>query len=420
MLEGTRVNVSSRVLGALCLTGLWLGSAVACGGTVTHLDPEEDDGSDSSASSSGGSGDSDGGAGGTRSSSSSSSSNSSSSSSGSSGTGGSSASTRGSTSASSDGAATSSTDGSVSSSSSSVGGASSVTVVTGGSVSSGGAVFGSTNGAGGGTPVDYGDIPIPEDCLTDFRSESSNWCELSLSCSNNYVYSYCDGSGEVWNCGCDTSYFYSSYELNGVESPNACPTAASLCLDPDQVEFTDPPVCTPLYNERSSGYCSTELECTQSQRISDQVTAKMSQWQYIYCYDESGTWRCECDGNGGYVSIQIAGVEDEAALCSDMLDVCNSGDIEPEGPRACSLQFQSASQGYCDSQQECTQQASVDGMEVLVNSYITTSCREASDGEWDCNCQTAPGNTSFTINGTDAWTTCEEASDACAVAAGAE
>jgi hypothetical protein len=226
---------------------------------------------------------------------------------------------------------------------------------------------------------------------------------------------------DSWQCGCDTNNFYNSFTISGANGEDACPISASLCLDPGQVDFSDREQCEPLYNQAGTGYCSSEVECTRSGELNDDVSVALREWHYVYCGESGSGWTCECNSGQGTVRVSLgSGAQNERELCASMLDVCTTGDIEVEGPKVCEPVFQSASAEYCDASQECTQRANYAGTTVSVNSYISTNCRQVSDGQWQCTCNTAPGSTTFTINGSDSWSTCNEASLACAAAAGAE
>jgi hypothetical protein len=285
----------------------------------------------------------------------------------------------------------------------------------------GGAVFGAmstsvtTSGSGG-----TGGSLNPDDCEVDRRYEGNDWCEIRYECGGRWVWAYCDSyNSDSWNCGCDTNNFYGNYSLTGVDDDDACPLAASLCMDPDQVEFTDPPVCEPVYQVQQSNYCSMEVECTQSEQIDENITAERREWEWVYCYGSGNDFVCECQSGDGWISLTIEDIDNASSLCPDVLDVCHSG-IEGAGPRTCEPRSQFAQQGNCSAEQQCTQQANLDGSSVLVNSYISTDCREVDEDEWDCNCQLSPGSTSFTITSSDGWAACSEASEACALAAGVE
>lgn len=288
----------------------------------------------------------------------------------------------------------------------------------------GGVTFGTTTGSTVTTGVGFGGtggIPNPDDCAVQYRYEGSDWCEIDYNCSGSWLWASCYGdSGDAWDCNCSSAYFGGSYLLTGVDNSEACPLTASLCMDPEQIDFTEPAMCSPVYQEQQSNYCSMEVQCTQSEEISENVTAQLREWQWIYCYGSGGAWDCQCNSDNVNIGLTIEDVENSNMLCSDMLDVCNSGDLQAEGPKTCEPRSQSSERGYCYAEQQCSQEATVQGANVLVNSYIYTDCRESSEGQWTCDCYTAPGSTSFTIASTDSWEACTEASDACAVAAGAE
>lgn len=387
-----------------------MGVAMSCGGSVERLDDDDTSsgGANSDASSADGSNGSDGRTAGSDS-----------------GSGGSSQSTSRSvaSSASSDtvtgGVVTSGAVTNGASSGSGGSGGAAVSVVTGvtgvtsgmgfGAVTTGSSVGGgSVGGAGGGEMVDYGDIPIPEDCLTRYRSGSAEYCDLELQCSNDWMWTYCWNEGNRWQCDCQAMFGYSNIGLVGVSNATACPYSAAVCLGALEPEFGEP-MCQTRYQEMQRDYCSSEVECTSQAMLDDGVTATRTEWRWSSCYRSGTGLSCECQLPNRYLQFELGSQVDTAAACGSVADWCE-GDIERTGDAECAPVSQSAGLDYCNAQLECLQPAQVEGIDIRVREYLSLDCRPAGEGAWDCSC---PGSDGFQVMSSSAWDACTLATSVC-------
>ena len=171
-------------------------------------------------------------------------------------------------------------------------------------------------------------------------------------------------------------------------------------------------MCGPRYAEAGSDYCSSQAECTRVAELSDDVTMEVRDWRYVWCQANGSAWTCDCNSNFDYVRFDFA--EATSDICSSALDLCIDGAVEASGPKECTPRSQSASQDYCDAELDCVQDGSLGGTSVRVHSSAWMSCEPSGDGQWRCGCQLDGGPVTFTVEGDDVWTACQQAANLCA------
>jgi hypothetical protein len=276
-----------------------------------------------------------------------------------------------------------------------------------------------TSGTGGtgGVPPDFGDIPLPDDCVTEYASLGSDYCDLQLTCSGLYSYTWCWSDGGTWQCECESPNGWDSYVISGLPGEDMCPFAASVCLGATDVDFSDL-MCTPTYEERGNQYCSSEAQCSGSAMLPDGVNVSLQEWRYAYCNQAPEGWMCQCDnfGGGGFgggrgLALTFHDVEDGAALCSNMFEWCSPDGLERIGTPSCVPTYQWADTVSCNADMECSQPATLDGGDVSIREWMPVSCVTAGEGSFNCQCATAG---SFSVTSDSPWDACTSALDKCA------
>jgi hypothetical protein len=294
---------------------------------------------------------------------------------------------------------------------------SSVTLAAGGS---GGMVFESVGGSlgTGGSAVGGGSVgEPPEGCSPQFISSGPEHCEAGYECPTGFAWVFCDmwEPGEI-RCDCESDTGFQQYELSALPDQEPCTLIAGLCLGDAgaAVEFTDPPQCVGTSQGAGDNWCEIGQECIQSAEIADGISVQSSQYQSTWCDLYDDTWRCSCDSEAGRLSLEFSASVAAADVCPNALELCSSGPVEIEGPRECSLRFQSGVGEYCDAQHDCAGTATIDGTEVQVLEPMYIACYSEVEGEWTCECGLGTKSTDFELSSPDAWTTCEDAAVTCA------
>lgn len=261
-------------------------------------------------------------------------------------------------------------------------------------------------------PTDPPDDPmLPGDCRSDYRTVEQGWCEIQLQCSQRFSWISCEGDGTSAYCYCEGDRYWGDFMVTGVESGQACDAIAPFCVggvQPDLGELT----CEPSFQDVGSDYCSSQAECTRVAELSDEVTVEVRDSRYVWCQANGSAWTCDCNSN--FDSVRFDFEDATSNVCSSALDLCIDGNVDASGPRDCTPSSQSASQDYCDAQLDCVQGGSLGGTSVQVHSSVWMSCQPLSNGEWRCDCQLDSGAVTFTLEGDDVWTTCQDAAAMCA------
>lgn len=236
------------------------------------------------------------------------------------------------------------------------------------------------------------DAPDPVGCVTSTESVSESSCQIDLTCTNDYISTYCywDGARSWW-CDCSSFYGYQSFELSGADSSSACTTASELCRARVVPEFTEPEVCSVEYQYGDASYCDMQERCTRSSEVAEGVDAVLTTYNTASCYsDGTGALSCQCNNESTYRNYQISGVSGIPA-CELTLDLCDrDAELVFDEPATCGVTSTFGDSTYCDLQQTCTQTTEVsDGVAALQYDYQSAWCQALADGTSSCSCQTS-------------------------------
>jgi hypothetical protein len=249
------------------------------------------------------------------------------------------------------------------------------------------------------------------------ESYDEDFCMTEMSCNEEeYFYAEChtweskDGNVDCY-CGGSTG----AVELQFVgELSTVCEDIVEICakgIDPD---FTEPAVCTPKSRSTNEDYCSMETECVQSVEISPGVVVEFTDWQYNNCWDNDGTWVCQCGKSGSMIGFEADASEmactDAFELCDEPLVASDNWECEPTG--------QQTYDNYCNANMQCTRTGTLGSFPVKLQGSLYTNCQEDTEGEWKCACQLGEETTEYTISERDDWEACGQALERCASAMG--
>jgi hypothetical protein len=256
---------------------------------------------------------------------------------------------------------------------------------------------------------------LPTDCSPMYLSSGPEYCSMEFECADGYLSTWCDMyDPEQLRCECSSMGGYQSFTLTAMPD-DPCASIAEFCMaDSDKaVEFTEPEVCTPTYQELGSEWCSMEQQCTQSAEVEEGISVQSNEYQSTWCELYDGSWTCSCNVGGSDLSFDYPESTPAADVCPDALELCTSGAVELGSERECKPTHMSAYGDMCDAQQDCTGSATIDGTEVQVHEWLYTTCYTEVEGEFTCECGMGSKSTTLELSGTDAWTVCEEASVSC-------
>lgn len=179
-----------------------------------------------------------------------------------------------------------------------------------------------------------------------------------------------------------------NYDLTGVEDLAACEAVTDLCLS-DNPTPTGPAECEPQLEARATSQCQIERVC--KQELDDASGVSVSTTTGVYCQDD-GTGRLLCSCTNQPYQYYVEG-KDGTTACDTLLDYCDD-EVTPTFGDAtdCRPQFQNSSAEYCEVQSSCLRTSEIDdGIYVVQNDYVQSSCRTGANGLAVCTCQNRAG-----------------------------
>lgn len=278
--------------------------------------------------------------------------------------------------------------------------------VSAGDTSAAPSVTGSTGVTTGGTGA-WGDIPIPETCVTTSGvTYFSDACELQVDCGGDELVADCWPVGDDYTCSCGAF----EYLLSGVsELADACPYAIAACLHSLPFE-TRPAVCGSFYEDMSADYCSAESHCTSAGALG-QVTFTESHRRWADCSPVAAGLACHCFSPFfNFRKFEVA-TQDLDSVCPDARDWCAGDGVELGGNRQCALDGRPTVTPYgCYARVECHQSVLASGLDATMYDSVPVECGPANEGRYECACPLHR----FSVSAADSEGACNAAADICA------
>lgn len=266
--------------------------------------------------------------------------------------------------------------------------------------------------------------PGPEECVDSGSSRAASYCTVQETCTRPFEledgvqaglsrtrYASCSQqSTNVQLCSCQTGL---QYQISGQDGTTACDTLMDICEDPTP-ELGES-VCVPQFTSGASGYCETQMQCTQTAEVADGVFATLLDNRYLSCSSQGmgggGRSVCYCSTNRTQTRFDVE-LPADAGLCSQVTAGCDISGVELEGPITCSPASQSAGGGYCNAQIDCRQAGTIGDFELSLYGSLYTDCQQIN-GAWSCNCRTGTENATIEVEADTDWDACTAAVAAC-------
>lgn len=264
--------------------------------------------------------------------------------------------------------------------------------------------------------------PGPEECTDAGSQRSTSYCTVQETCTRPFEidegveaglsrtrYASCSQNGSVQLCSCQTGY---QYQVSGQDGTTACDTLLDLCEDttPDLGEA----VCVPQFSSGGSGYCESQMQCSQTAEVSDGVFATLLDNRYLTCSSQGSTGRavCNCSTNRTSTRFDVDVASADAALCSQVTAGCDVSGVELDGPITCAPASQQAGSGYCSAQVDCRQAGQVGDLDLWLYGSLYTDCSQVN-GTWTCNCSSNSESEQIEVEADTDWDACSAAVKAC-------
>jgi len=254
---------------------------------------------------------------------------------------------------------------------------------------------------------EWGDIPIPETCVTmSGVTYFSDACELQVDCGGDQLVADCWPVGGEYTCSCGAF----EYLLSGVTKlSDACPYAIAACLHSLPFE-TAPASCGSFYEDMNADYCSAESHCTSVGSLG-QVTFIESHRRWADCSLVAAGLACHCFSpfyDFRRFEVAAQGLD---SVCPDARDWCAGDGVELGGNRECAPDASPTVTPYgCYARVECKQTVLASGLAATMFDSVPVECGPGRDGSYECACPLHR----FSVSAPDSGSACEAAADICA------
>nr|PZN19644.1 MAG: hypothetical protein DIU78_20690 [Pseudomonadota bacterium] len=266
----------------------------------------------------------------------------------------------------------------------------------------------------------------PPECSTRERSMGLDYCGLTEVCrrkadlgngvtavlnesksTNCYRESttsvYCECVGNTGN--------YRGYRLQTSDLGDACDVLHGICGSEDP-EVEGETECTATHQSSGTDYCEVNETCTDTFEIADGVVAVSQYSRWASCTRSGDGLRCHCQGDDGALELGRAGTP-SPETCRDTLEICRALDaLEVTGEAECRQRSQFGDVDFCNASLECAMDATIGDEPVRVFGNLDVHCNRFS-GNWSCGCNTYADSATLTVDASDAWEACTEATKRC-------
>ena len=264
----------------------------------------------------------------------------------------------------------------------------------------------------------------PVECAPALEMRSASACEIRRACTQEIEgfadatwavldETYCgdDGSGRL-TCSCSNSGW--EYYLDDHDGTTACDATSEFCEDPVEPDFEAVEWdCQPNLESSDNDSCETRSSCTLTATVADGITVPQRNWIDVACQNSANGSTCTCIGGPGEFRIDSDEPVSGTTSCTDLSNFCvGLGDVEFSGDPSCSNVSLTTQEGSCTAELRCAASATVSGIEVTTLRPVSVSCI-ASDGGWSCTCSSDQASTTISVEGSEPWDACTNASEAC-------
>jgi hypothetical protein len=211
-------------------------------------------------------------------------------------------------------------------------------------------------------------------------------CSIDFSCVGRaYNSAYCSLNSGIWSCECKNNTDYGWFQFNddAIVEGEACRVAGALCVSTWPEEQAKD-----CYGSEDQGqdYCSYSNTCNYELGAGTDINAVKTTQDYTYCNhsDINGVEYVSC-GCSNWSEFSVAW--DPNTSCQVASAACAAGlDDGSLGEVACTWNSSSSDLSSCYDTQRCTQPATAGGIPVDLISVQQTSCYNAADDSWECQC----------------------------------
>jgi hypothetical protein len=264
----------------------------------------------------------------------------------------------------------------------------------------------------------------PVECAPAIEMRSASSCEIRGACTQEIEgftdatwavldETYCgdDGTGRL-TCSCSNSGW--EYYLDDHDGTTACDAISEFCEDPVEPDFeTAEWDCQPQLQSSDSSSCKTQSSCTLTATVAADITVPRRSWIDVACQNSTNGSTCTCIGAPGEFRINRDEPVTGTASCIDMSNFCvGLGDVDFSADPTCSNVSLTTQEESCEAQLQCGASATVSGIEVRTLRPVSVSCIPA-DGGWSCTCSSDQASTTISVEGSEPWDACTNASEAC-------
>jgi hypothetical protein len=234
----------------------------------------------------------------------------------------------------------------------------------------------------------------PPNCQSVSQSGDAQQCSYEFSCDAQTHFTNCSlETATRWACECGTFSGPSKhYEIEGVESLEACGLIASACMT--EMPAVGPVTCEQRERTADASTCGARDTCGTALDLGPNITARAVDEYRSSCSPgqsvlfPQGGYSCTCEGGALDRREWAVGGPALEDVCGPMVEFCVK-EMSPDrsGTEKCADEsLASSSASDCGLLQYCGWPVDLgDGVTLMTISERDTTCQQ-QNGVWQCGC----------------------------------
>jgi hypothetical protein len=210
-----------------------------------------------------------------------------------------------------------------------------------------------------------------------------------------------------------------AYELTVDSSSFACRSLLEFSMSTSGPDFTGPRTCVVAQETADGQGCKRSDLCSNPLSSPEKVGMINVEQRSAECEpgkDGAGGADCSCSRRDLFFQFHVASMPDEPTCAAAVTSCEETAIIKGTGDATCQQQSQTTNPDNCEADLSCTQDATVDGREVVSDGRLFVKCaRQDGRHPWSCSCASDQLTATFALgtSGATSQQACRQAPQEC-------